>query len=106
MVEQLATSAKVAADSLEQNIPQLANLVRDAGNRMEEISRNMREQSVAELVQKTSAFARERPALTFGVASGLGFLMFRLFKASSPAASRQDESFDGTGRHRDAENQL
>ena len=108
MVEHLATSAKVAADSLQQNIPQLANLVRDASSRMEEVSRSIREQSLAELARRTSALARERPAVTFSAASALGFLMFRLLKASSPATSRETEfdAWDGSGRRGDTTHRL
>jgi ElaB/YqjD/DUF883 family membrane-anchored ribosome-binding protein len=84
LVGHVAASAKKAADDLDRNAPQLAGLVRDASDRMERFSRDIQGQSFDELLRRTKAFARERPAVVFGAAATCGFLLFRLLKAGSP----------------------
>lgn len=90
LVGHMAASARVAAEDLDRNAPQLAALVRDAGRRMEQFSREIHGQSVDQLVRRASYFARQRPAAMFGAAAACGFFLFRLFKAgtSRPAVSR------------------
>ena len=91
LVGHVAASARKAADDLEPNAPQLAGLVRDASDRMERFSRDLQGQSFDQLLQRTTDFARERPAIVFGAAVTCGFLLFRLFKAGSPARSGTPE---------------
>jgi ElaB/YqjD/DUF883 family membrane-anchored ribosome-binding protein len=95
IVSQVAESARIAAQNLDQNIPQLANLVRDASERIEEFSREIRSQSASELADTISQFARRRPAVVFGMAAACGFVAFRLLNASSstrrPSANRDFE---------------
>jgi len=99
----VAQSAKCAADSLDQNAPQLANLVRGAADKVEEFSRDMRGQSVEQLLRTASDFTRRQPAVVFGLASLAGFLLFRVLKATTPsndAHSFPDHSFpDQTRRY-------
>jgi ElaB/YqjD/DUF883 family membrane-anchored ribosome-binding protein len=88
LVGHVAASARVAADDLDRNAPQLAGLIRDASRSMERFSQDIRGQSVDQLVRKASDFTRERPAVTFGAAAACGFFLFRLFKAGSARTSR------------------
>jgi ElaB/YqjD/DUF883 family membrane-anchored ribosome-binding protein len=83
LIGHVAASARVAANDLDRNAPQLAALVRDAGEKMEQFSRQMHDQTIDQLVRKGSDFARERPAVMFGAAAACGFFLFRLFKAGS-----------------------
>jgi hypothetical protein len=87
----VAKSARCAADNLDQNAPQLAGLVRGAAERVEEFSRDMRGQTVEDLVRTASDFTRRQPALVFGLASLAGFLAFRVLKSSPPDGRRLDD---------------
>lgn len=93
LIGHVAASARVAADDLDRNAPQLAALVRDAGEKMERFSRDIHDQTIDQLVRKASDFARERPAAMFGAAAACGFFLFRLFKAGSRPSD------DHTGDH-------
>jgi ElaB/YqjD/DUF883 family membrane-anchored ribosome-binding protein len=88
LVGHVADSAKTAADSLEQKAPQLAGLVRNAADRIEDFSRDIRGQSVDELIKAASNFTRRQPALVFGLASIAGFMLFRVLKSSPPGQAR------------------
>ena len=79
-----ARSVRSAADSLDQNAPQLASLARGAAERVEQFSRDIRGQTVEDLVRTASEFTRRQPALVFGLASLAGFLAFRVLKSSPP----------------------
>jgi hypothetical protein len=92
----VAESARRAADSLNQNAPQLAGLVRGAADRAEDFSRDLHDQTVEDLVRTASDFARRRPALVFGLASLAGFLAFRVFKSTPPRSSA--DPYRGTQR--------
>jgi len=87
LIGQVAASAHAAADSLNPNAPQLAGLLRDAGERMDEFSRDLREKSIDELFDTSMDFARRQPAVLFGAAAVTGFLLFRVFKAAAAASS-------------------
>src|SRR6266540_1576453 len=83
----VANSARCAADNLDQNAPQLAELVRGAAKRVEEFSRDLRGQTVEDLVRTASDFTRRQPAVVFGLASLAGFLLFRVLKSNPPSSS-------------------
>jgi hypothetical protein len=80
----VARSVRCAADSLDPNAPQLASLARGAAERVEQFSRDIRGQTVEDLVRTASEFTRRQPALVFGLASLAGFLAFRVLKSSPP----------------------
>jgi hypothetical protein len=85
MVGHVVDSARIAAETLERDAPQLAGLVRSMAERAEEFSQDLRGQTVEDLIRTASDFTRKQPALVFGLASLAGFLAFRVFK-SSPLA--------------------
>jgi hypothetical protein len=87
MVDHVVESARAAAESLDQNAPQLAGLVRNAAERAEEFSQDLRDQTVGDLIRTASDFTRKQPALVFGLASLAGFLAFRVLKSSPPESS-------------------
>jgi hypothetical protein len=80
----VARSVRCAADDLDRNAPQLASLARGAAERVEQFSRDIRGQTVEDLVRTASEFTRRQPALVFGLASLAGFLAFRVLKSSPP----------------------
>jgi hypothetical protein len=91
MVDQVVESARAAAESLDQNAPQLAGLVRNAADRAEAFSQDLREQTVEDLIRMASDFTRKQPALVFGLASLAGFLAFRVIKSSPPESSMEQD---------------
>ena len=99
-VGDIAQSVRMAADSLEQNTPQLAELVRGAAQQIDEFSETVRGQTVEELFETTSDFVRRNPALVFSAAAACGFMLFRIIRANPsngarPVRPREDWSSDG-----------
>ncbi len=96
----VADSVRSAADNLDHSAPQLANFVRNAAERVEEFSEDMRGKSVEELVRTASDFTRRQPALVFGLASLAGFVLLRVLKSNPPTGSRDGhrggERFEGS----------
>jgi ElaB/YqjD/DUF883 family membrane-anchored ribosome-binding protein len=82
LVGQVAQSIRTAADELGRNIPQLAGFVRGAADRVDEFSDALREQSVEQLLESASDFARRRPLVVFSAAAACGFALFRVLKAA------------------------
>jgi hypothetical protein len=95
LVGHVAASAKTAAQNLDPNAPQLAGLLREAGDRMDRFSRDIRDKSVDELLQTTSAFARRQPVVLFAAAAACGFMFFRLLKATSPSRTDRHHQQEG-----------
>jgi ElaB/YqjD/DUF883 family membrane-anchored ribosome-binding protein len=91
----IAGAVNAAADSLEQKSPQLAKFVRAAADTVEEFSKDIRGQTVQELVKTASDYTRKQPALVFGLASLAGFALFRVLKSNTPAHGSHDESTRG-----------
>jgi ElaB/YqjD/DUF883 family membrane-anchored ribosome-binding protein len=87
MVDHVVESAHAAAERLDQNAPQLAGLVRNAADRAEEFSQDLRDRTVEDLIRTASDFTRKQPALVFGLASLVGFLAFRVLKSSPPESA-------------------
>jgi ElaB/YqjD/DUF883 family membrane-anchored ribosome-binding protein len=101
LADHLAESAHCAADNLDQNAPQLADLVRGAAERVDQFAQDVRGQTVQHLVRTASDFTRRQPALVFGLASLAGFLAFRVFKSTPPRSSGdQVTRSDDPYRHR------
>ena len=98
LAENVAESVRYAADNLGQNAPQLADLVRGAAERVEEFSRDIRGQTVGDLVRTASDLTRRQPALVFGLASLAGFVLFRVLKSSSPSSAQAGGSSHRVGQ--------
>jgi ElaB/YqjD/DUF883 family membrane-anchored ribosome-binding protein len=94
----VAEATKAAADSLDRNAPKLSGLVREAAQKVDRFSRDVKDQSVEELYQSASNFTRRQPAVVFGSAALFGFFLFRLLKTdprSASAAGRESGRFPG-----------
>jgi hypothetical protein len=91
LVDHVLESARAAAESLDQKAPQLAGLVRNAADRAEQFSDDLRHQTIDDLIKMASGFTRKQPALVFGLASLTGFLAFRVLKSSMPEPSWESE---------------
>jgi ElaB/YqjD/DUF883 family membrane-anchored ribosome-binding protein len=81
----IAKAVQSAADSLDEKSPQLAGFVRGAAETVEEFSRDIRGQTVQQLMKTASDYTRKQPALVFGLASLAGFALFRVLKSNTPA---------------------
>ena len=66
MVRTFASSARRAAEDLERNAPQAAGLVHALADRIGTYARDLRGQSVDQLVRAASDLTRRQPALVFG----------------------------------------
>lgn len=98
----VAEATKAAADSLDRNAPKLSGIVRQTARKVERFSRDVKDQSVEELYQSASDFARRQPALVFGSTAVLGFFLFRLLKTEprSAAAAGRDPGRSSNDRDR------
>jgi ElaB/YqjD/DUF883 family membrane-anchored ribosome-binding protein len=83
LVGNVAESARAAASTLDQSAPQVAGLVRNAVERVEGLAKDLRSQSVDDLVRITSDYARRQPMVLFGAAAAVGFIAFRVFKSTA-----------------------
>ena len=83
----IASAISSAAPSFEQEMPQLASYIRDAGKWVESSASNIRDQKFDVLVDSVGKFARNQPAAAFGVAALSGFLLSRFLKSAAPAAT-------------------
>jgi ElaB/YqjD/DUF883 family membrane-anchored ribosome-binding protein len=93
LLGQVAASVRVAARELDPTAPQLAGFVREAAERIDDFSQDIRNKTVEELLETSSDFARRQPAMLFGVAAACGFLLFRMIKSASSAASEEATRF-------------
>jgi ElaB/YqjD/DUF883 family membrane-anchored ribosome-binding protein len=93
LLGQVAASVRVAARELDPTAPQLAGFAREAAERIDDFSREIRDKTVEELLETSSDFARRQPALLFGAAAACGFLLFRMIKTASSAASEEAARF-------------
>ena len=74
-------------------MPQLAQLARGAADRVDGISEQIRDYSAGELFQTASHFAARRPALLFGAAAAVGYLVFRVLSVA-PAQYNDEDDYD------------
>jgi hypothetical protein len=84
MVGHVARSAHTAAEELDKNAPQLAELVRGVADRMDSYARDLRDQSLDQLVSAASNYTRRQPAIVFGLAALAGFFALRTIKSTPP----------------------
>ena len=97
-VEHFARAIHGAASALQQEMPQLATYVHDAGQKLESLAEDLRNGSVDDLMDRFGRYAKEQPALVFGGAVMAGFALTRFLKASASHTnmSRSGMSQGGT----------
>jgi ElaB/YqjD/DUF883 family membrane-anchored ribosome-binding protein len=102
MIGHVASSVQLAADDLDQTVPQVGKLVRGLADRIEIVADDIRDKTAEELVKDVSDFTRRQPALTFGLAALAGFVLYRALKSSTPSLtaspSIQPENEGQSGR--------
>jgi ElaB/YqjD/DUF883 family membrane-anchored ribosome-binding protein len=98
LVSHMAESVQLAADNLDKKAPQVAVLVRSAAEKMEEFSEEIKGQSAEDLFRSAADLARARPALAFGAAAAVGFVLYRLATATTAAATQTARNNSPAGR--------
>ena len=97
-----ARSVKRAAEDLEGDSPQTANLIRTFASRVDGYAEGLRDRSIDELWHSAADFTRRQPALVFGIAALAGFFALRTVKStpsvSSPSIQPSRSSQSGSGR--------
>ncbi len=88
------TMHQTGNDLRQKNQAMVGDYLDQAAGQVEKVSDYLRGHSVDQIISDVDAFARREPAITIGVALGLGFLAARLLKASLNRAnpSRQTGS--------------
>jgi len=82
VVGHVAGAVKRAAQELDRDVPQLAELVRTAAGQIDGYADGLRGQSVEQLVRAASDFTRRQPAMVFGLAAVAGFFALRVLKST------------------------
>jgi len=88
----VASAVHTAAGDLERQMPQAANYVRAAADKLDSAAAALRERRVDELLNDISEFARERPLLVFGGAVLVGLAITRFVKSSASDGQLMDQS--------------
>jgi ElaB/YqjD/DUF883 family membrane-anchored ribosome-binding protein len=84
----IGRSARVAADTLDPDAPQLAGLVRGMATSVTDLSATVRGQSPAALFETASDYVRQNPALVLSTAVACGFALARLLQGGAWNGSR------------------
>jgi ElaB/YqjD/DUF883 family membrane-anchored ribosome-binding protein len=84
----IGSSARVAADTLHPDAPQLAGLVRGMATSVTDLSDTVRGQSSEELLKTASDYVRQNPALVFSAAAACGFALARLLQGGAWSGGR------------------
>ena len=103
IVDALAHSIHVAADDVQKSSPQIADFMHMGGERLEDIARDFRGQSIDDIARRASQFSRANPALVFGAAFLGGLVVTRLLAGTAPAF--QDVARTAMSQARDAVDQ-
>ena len=106
-IDHLAEAVRAAANRLDRDEPQIAQVARSAADRIEDFSETIRGQSAEDLWHASADFARRHPAALFGATAGLGFVLFRLLRPSvirgfGDGSAQRDFDWEEAGEHRPA----
>src|ERR1700730_9769351 len=82
MLGNVARSVRRAAEHIERDSPQIADLARTLAMRVDGYAHDLRDQSVEQIWQTTKDFTRRQPAVVFGLAALAGFFALRIVKSS------------------------
>ena len=99
MLGNVARSVRRAAEDIERDSPQIADLARTLATRVDGYAHDLRDQSVEQIWQTTKDFTRRQPAVVFGWAALAGIFALRLAKSrpSVPAPPIQPYRSGGGG---------
>ena len=92
MLGNVARSVRRAAEDIERDPPQIADLARTLATRVDGYAHDLRDQSVEQIWQTTEDFTRRQPAVVFGLAALAGFFALRIVKEQPVSASTADSA--------------
>ena len=73
-----------AAEELGQQVPQLANYMHSAADRIDGVAQALRDRSIEDMTTSFTAFARRQPTAAFALSALAGFALTRFLKSSAP----------------------
>jgi ABC-type transporter Mla subunit MlaD len=97
-IRALAGAADTAAQQLEQQSPQVAGYVRDAAERVRDLSKTIEERDLSELLRNATNAARSNPVTFFAGAVLAGFALSRFLKSSNRGETLSANIGDGSDR--------
>lgn len=85
----VARTAQAFADSVAGDVPAVADYVRGAGQKIDQLATDLREKKVGDLLTSAAEFGRSQPMVLLAGAALVGFALSRLIKAgvAAPAPS-------------------
>lgn len=96
-VRHVVQAAERAADDLQQQSPLLADYIRDAAHKIEDMGEALRERTVGDMLSAATDYGRKQPLLFLAGAAVLGFALSRFVRSGlSPSSS-------GTAADREAD---
>ena len=89
----VAQTAGSVAEAIGGESPVIADYLKNAGQKLDQFSSDLREKSVSELLQTAIGFGRSQPVLMIAGAAIVGFALSRVVKAglAAPAESSPPE---------------
>lgn len=91
----LGRTASALADSMEDQVPAVADYVRTASEKMDRLATDLRDKKVGDLLNSAAEFGRAQPLVLLAGAALVGFALSRLVKAgvtTTASSSRQTSS--------------
>jgi len=85
-IAELARSAQDAAGKFENKAPHVAKMVKSAAEGVEQMSTDIRDRNVGELMDSVSDFAKRKPATFFGCGILAGVLLSRIMRGADRSA--------------------
>ncbi len=82
-IADLARSARDSADGFQHQAPQIAEAVRTVAGKVEQVSNNIKDKSVNEMIESMSGFAHRQPLAFLGCGIVAGLVLSRLLSAPS-----------------------
>jgi hypothetical protein len=97
-VEGVARALDTAAEQVERVLPEAAHYVREAASGVHRVSSAVRDQSIDEIIETVTSFARTRPGTFFAGSVVTGFALARFLKASTDRRMDWESSGARSGR--------
>jgi gas vesicle protein len=91
-----ARAINVAADQLQDELPQAASYVREAAAKVDDVSTMIRERSIEDLMHEANRFARANTVAFFGISLAAGFALARFLKSGAASHSHAGHSQPGS----------
>jgi len=96
-LEHVTEAAEQVAKDLQDQAPMIADYVRDAACRIDDMGRALREKTVGDLLTTATDFGKKQPMMFFAGAAVLGFALSRFVRsgiAAAPSGSASPEDRD------------